>query len=420
MSMFLGTGEYPYTPAGTNDDWRGSYLGFTYNGIHSTELGIVRVSSGSRYDDGLLPTIQDKAVQVPGGDGTYLFGSYYTQRQFTIQFAFDALSDVQLRRLRAVFGDKQVHPLIFDETPYKYYMAKVTGNATAKHLAFDAPGGKRIFKGEGTLQFTCYFPFARSRFKYLNEYYPGNIPEWRDEDDNNTEEWREGSGIREYDSTYDVLQVGGVIPSELPQDEGFGVFIANEENVIPPAEVDDPYIVRETGAEITEQEAGALYLAAAGYWDEEHQVMLEMDIANGAIGASSALLNTEGATYTGYKYYNAGDIETDWKLYIPASEIVKGGTLGLLKEGEEIASEVLTIRQFRTGEINPQDEFVIVDTKTNLLIGSNTGTVYNRAVESGTFFKLPVGEGALVINGFGAYDTIPWESAHLEYDYLYF
>jgi hypothetical protein len=61
-------------------DFKGDYMGFTYNGKHSSELGIVRVSDGSRFNENLLPTMQDKTVQVPGGDGTYYFGSYYTQR----------------------------------------------------------------------------------------------------------------------------------------------------------------------------------------------------------------------------------------------------------------------------------------------------------------------------------------------------
>ena len=56
---------------------KGDFLGFTYNGIHSSELGIFRVSDGSRYTENLLPTIQDKTVQVPGADGTYYFGSYF-------------------------------------------------------------------------------------------------------------------------------------------------------------------------------------------------------------------------------------------------------------------------------------------------------------------------------------------------------
>jgi hypothetical protein len=69
------------------------YVGFTYNNVHSSALGIVRVSDGSRFNENLLPTMQDKTVQVPGADGMYYFGSYYTQRQFNVSFAFDGLTE---------------------------------------------------------------------------------------------------------------------------------------------------------------------------------------------------------------------------------------------------------------------------------------------------------------------------------------
>ena len=41
---------------------KGDFISFTYNGVHSTELGIVHVSASNRYTDALLPTIQDKTV----------------------------------------------------------------------------------------------------------------------------------------------------------------------------------------------------------------------------------------------------------------------------------------------------------------------------------------------------------------------
>lgn len=138
------------------------FIGFTFGDHHSSEFGIVRTSNGSRFDENLLPTIQDKTVQVPGGDGTYYFGSYYTQRQFSIQIAFDSLTEDGLRKLKQWLGDKKIKDLIFDEVPYKAYRAKVTGSATIKHLCF-AEDGARVYKGEGTIQFTCYEPFARLR-----------------------------------------------------------------------------------------------------------------------------------------------------------------------------------------------------------------------------------------------------------------
>ena len=42
------------------------FIGFSFNGHRSESLGIVRVSDGSRYNEDLVPTAQDKTVQVPG------------------------------------------------------------------------------------------------------------------------------------------------------------------------------------------------------------------------------------------------------------------------------------------------------------------------------------------------------------------
>jgi len=41
---------------------KGDFISFTYNGVHSTQLGVVHVTSSNRYTDALLPTIQDKTV----------------------------------------------------------------------------------------------------------------------------------------------------------------------------------------------------------------------------------------------------------------------------------------------------------------------------------------------------------------------
>jgi hypothetical protein len=75
------------------------------------------------------------------------------------------------------------------------YSAAVTGNATAKHLCFDEGNGV-VYKGDGSIQFTCYFPFARSRYKWLSQYTFEHIPEWNNEDIyKNIGEWSEGSGL---------------------------------------------------------------------------------------------------------------------------------------------------------------------------------------------------------------------------------
>ena len=178
--------------------FKGDYMGFTYNGIHSSDLGIVRTSDGSRFNENLLPTSQDKTVQVPGRDGTYYFGSYYTQKPINVSFAFDALTEEQILYMQQVFGDKKPHGLVFDERPYKEYQAKVTGTATIKYIPFDEGDSGRLYKGEGTISFTCYQPMAVCKHKYLDdEYY---------QDFDNIEEWRAASGLLETQGKYDTFQ----------------------------------------------------------------------------------------------------------------------------------------------------------------------------------------------------------------------
>ena len=164
------------------------FVGFRFGGVHSSDLGIKRVSDGSRYNEDLLPSLQDKTVQIPGGDGTYYFGSYYTQRTIPVSIAFDDMTEVQFRKLRTLISKKEPQRLIFDERPYKYYMAKVSPSAQSlKYVCFEKDDGQRRYCGEGNLNFICYFPFARATNWVLSEF--------SNEDKKNINQWEEASGI---------------------------------------------------------------------------------------------------------------------------------------------------------------------------------------------------------------------------------
>ena len=176
---------------------KGDFIGFSFNEHRSESLGIVRVSDGSRYNEDLVPTTQDKTVQVPGGDGFYYFGSDYTQRQFSINIAFDELTEKQFRELQQVFGTKELGKLIFDERPYKYYMVK-SSKPQLKYICF-GKYGERIYKGEGTLTFTAYYPFAKSVFKFLEkeiEKETGKEVYVLRKTYSNIEEWAEASNMK--------------------------------------------------------------------------------------------------------------------------------------------------------------------------------------------------------------------------------
>ena len=137
------------------------YVGFTYNGKHSSDLNILRVSSSNRYSENIAPTFADTTADNPGADGTFYFGTFHRLRQFNVSIAFDSLTEANLRAVRQWLDGKNVHDLVFDEAPNKTYSAKVTSTPTLKYIPFLDENGGRIYKGEGTIQFTCYFPYAR-------------------------------------------------------------------------------------------------------------------------------------------------------------------------------------------------------------------------------------------------------------------
>lgn len=152
------------------------FIGFTYNGKHSIDyFGIYRTSDGSRYNDNLVPQMNDKTADIPGGDGQYYFSTHHKTRQFSIPIAFDNLTESKYREMRQWLDGKGIYDLIFDEAPYKAYSAKVTGTPQLKTICFST-NGERIYKGEGTIQFTCYYPYAHSieTTKAREDAYSGN------------------------------------------------------------------------------------------------------------------------------------------------------------------------------------------------------------------------------------------------------
>lgn len=171
------------------------FYGFRFNGVHTSDLNIVRVSDGSRYSENLSPVFQDKTAQMLGSDGTLYWESFDTNKVWPIQVAFDELSEMQYRRLRQVFNGKTMGELIFDELPFKAYTAKVQSSPQFKTICFDTPDGARVYKGEGTINFIAYYPYAKSVHKFLNEF--------NDEEYDNKAQWAAASGMKPTRASYD-------------------------------------------------------------------------------------------------------------------------------------------------------------------------------------------------------------------------
>ena len=161
------------------------FCGFTWRGEHSSNHGIVRVSDGSRYNDTILPAFQDTTQKMPGSDGTLYWESFYTNKTFPINIAFDHLTEDDYRKLRQWLNGKDREEQDYDEAPYKAYTVKIKDPPQLKTICF-MEDGKRIYKGEGTISFVAYYPFARGVYKIGD-----NIPE----EIKNTEEWIKASGL---------------------------------------------------------------------------------------------------------------------------------------------------------------------------------------------------------------------------------
>lgn len=146
------------------------YAGFTYDGIHSSQLGLYKVSSGNRYTQDLSPAFADQTAQVAGSDGTLIFGSNITKRDFNIDIAYDNLNESAFHFMERLFAKKKLVPLIFDEIPYKVYWVKPSAPPQLKYICFNQGHNKeRIYKGEGTLKFVCYEGFGRSNILSQNQ-----------------------------------------------------------------------------------------------------------------------------------------------------------------------------------------------------------------------------------------------------------
>lgn len=352
------------------------FIGFTFDGKHSDELGILRVSGGDKYKEELQPEIKDISSEVPGMDGEYYFGSNYGKKEISIDIAYDSLTETQLRGLRRLFSGREIHELIFDERPYKKYLVKLSGPIELDYICFEeqkkadtatigtgvrvvdrtngvitrektevyepVEGIQRIYKGEGTINLVAYFPFAKSVYRELPE---GNkVPE-------NIDEWKDSCGILDSDTR---------INYKIDQ-----------------------------------------------YYQDRINI------------------------------YNGGDLNTGFRLYCPFNQEQVGlayNGLGLTyKMIEGGSTKVIAELRFKSESIAKigEDEGFLIDTNSGLVVGvkdfiipvsgnafySTTGNLYNQYIESGYFFKLKPNlepnESYIEVSGGNEYMKI-------FYDYLYF
>ena len=153
-----------------------AFLDFYFNGRKGASFNLIRTSQSSRYTEDLLPAVKDITVNIDGADGALYCGSTYAKRIFTVNFVFDNLLHSDLDAISQWLGDKGIHPFSLSEWSDKWYPVKVTNQVILKHIPFENENGVLIYKGEGSIQFTCYATDLQIT-TYYGSAYPSEIAE---------------------------------------------------------------------------------------------------------------------------------------------------------------------------------------------------------------------------------------------------
>lgn len=191
------------------------FTGFYYDNIHSSTYHLLRVSDGDRYSEGLFPEFEDFTVELAGGNGSAYQSTRFKETEFTINVAFDRVTENDFKEIKKWLSPNKIKPFRFDERPYKTYWAKLKKRPVFEYVCFmEETDGfdkqeERIYKGEVKLEFIAYNPFGYCNndsvrltedglvevegginWQSLNNYNPLTLV------DDNVNEWALASGLK--------------------------------------------------------------------------------------------------------------------------------------------------------------------------------------------------------------------------------
>lgn len=436
---------------------KGDYIGFTIGDYHSSDLGIVRVSSSDRYNQNLLPTISDKTLQIPGGDGTFLFGSFYTQNPIHIDFAFDSLTDRQIRTIQQVLGSKKPQKLIFDEAPYKYYWVKSVGTPQIKYLSFDEPTGEYEYNevepdtylvGSVVLKYNYYIHIIRDEYR---EVPAGTIydPEETYYIYNESEESytpvtpeTEEIGIKYLNKDYYIYNSGAyiLVYKDTEYDENETYYLKGQEISLKvnKGEGTIDLIAYKPYAHSRYKYLNEYTKDSIPEWDDPSDPDSFLYVNKNEWAAASGLLEsqgdydtfkTDGSSTISTYLYNAGIMPTDYKLVMK----FYNGYIGTDNLNIYINNNSECQLRLQRIQKKDSDTHIILNTATNLLEGyiitnsgdneirQKTGNIYNDFILSGNFFQIPATNESIeliISNALGGGQ--PLSDYGIEYDYLYY
>lgn len=420
LSLKAGATVVVTSPKGLRAVWKevvyriydSDYIGFTIWDNDNTLLfdsmaeGIYRVSDSSRYNENLLPNFTDKTQVAPGGDGTYYFTSQYTNRQISFPIAYDNLTEEKKKKLVTILARKKPYWLVFDEYPYKKYLVKAQSIPTFKWVPFNRKDNDRVYKGEGTLNFICYSPYALSRFKYKidfeKDYLNRNIVSVRsviDKSESHLEELAQNG----------YLLIKGYLSTEYLDQMNYGYYLVDihELNTMSESEKANTVFYYWQYGNIDEWLPDAVHLNNTPVLSKQssYDVFRPYKFKAG---------------YSIYTYlYNPGDVEADFVLKMISDGSSYPCKIDLFPKDDAWRTKMEINLQGIVGE-------VILDTKQHCLYQIQNGEIVylNDRITKGDFFKIPlyddIGGSQLLLRIRGNSNGKVVNEATIEYNYLYY
>lgn len=461
------------------------FIGFQFNGRHSSEFGLKVVSNSNRFQDNFGPTFKDNTVKVPGGDGNFYWNTKDDKKEWNLSVAFEDVSEVELREMRRWLNSKAMGELIFDEEPYKAYKVKMKSPAQFKYLCFDkeiegaepytsilihnhtltpsqesetpaqsARNVERIYKGEGTIAFVAYQPYAESVYEDLDSYTDIDYP--------NKNEWKDASGILAstdsrfwhlgdiYTNTLDTVFPAWSSTSTATTDYTYTFrntsaprFVGGNRQV----HCDQGYYVIKNTLSST---IGYFYpvesnsSSGVSQWvrsnkflpySTESSSISNPDLIGVSEGNTSeyrdvsnalrAVLYTNQSTWASLvKLYNPGDLETDWTLRFPRPSTSTTVTIALWS-GATQPDSVVEFTTSTSASDYLAGQYIEVSSRTQLIRVLNsdfttTSFLLNKGLSRDGFFKIPAttdpSKYSVQISGIDPSDS----DVSFKYKYLYY
>lgn len=129
------------------------------------------MADGNRYYEQFSPDFENIVTSVAGQTGSYDFGVDIKERLITLECFCNGITEFERRWVEGWLAPGKVGKLVYDESPFKYYMVKLASpiNFSFIPYSYGISGEGILYKGTFTLELVALYPYAVSHFNTLDE-----------------------------------------------------------------------------------------------------------------------------------------------------------------------------------------------------------------------------------------------------------